>query len=50
MRNKHPDFELTSSSMETLLLGSVSALRLISTVSLAAAAAAAQTIKSFFAE
>lgn len=44
----HPDLELTSSSMETLLFGSVSALRLISTVSLAAAAA--QTIKSFFAE
>lgn len=48
---KKSDLKLTSSSMETLLFGSASALRLMLTVaSVAAAAAAAQSIKSFFVE
>lgn len=41
------DLKLTSSSMETLLFGSASALRLMLTVA-SVAAAAAQSIKSFF--
>lgn len=41
------DLKLTSSSMETLLFGSASALRLMLTV---ASVAAAQSIKSFFVE